>query len=227
MAASRGPLTRGAIASTAAPLLAREGAAAVTIRRLAEQLGVSPMAIYRHVADKNELLDLALDEIFSNVPEPRAAGGWDEVADRCHALRSHLLLNPGVIDLVFDRPTAVPNVLTGMNRMLQAIQASGVAPPDVVPTMDSLLMFVLGSVRWQVGRGATSSRAGRLAGGPHVGPVAEHARAIAERDPDEHFAFGLNRLLIGLRTAARPGARRSRSEPPQRRRPGAAGDLPS
>ena len=72
-AADRGRgLKREAIVSAAVAIADREGLAAVSIRRVAAELGIRPMSIYTHVASKDDLVDLMLDQVIAEalVPEP-------------------------------------------------------------------------------------------------------------------------------------------------------------
>ncbi|QKG23173.1 TetR/AcrR family transcriptional regulator [Actinomadura verrucosospora] len=68
--ARRGRLTRDRIVAAAARIVGREGSAALSMRKVADELGSAPMSIYRHVRDKDELLVLVLDRIVAELPRP-------------------------------------------------------------------------------------------------------------------------------------------------------------
>ncbi|MDL4813498.1 TetR/AcrR family transcriptional regulator [Actinomadura opuntiae] len=63
-------LTRDRIVDAAARIVGREGSAALSMRKVADELGSAPMSIYRHVRDKDELLVLVLDRIVAGLPRP-------------------------------------------------------------------------------------------------------------------------------------------------------------
>jgi AcrR family transcriptional regulator len=64
-------IDRAGIVAAAEGIVLREGIDALTVRRVADELGTSAMALYRHVADKNALLVLVLNELYRRLPQPR------------------------------------------------------------------------------------------------------------------------------------------------------------
>src|SRR5947199_6790884 len=72
----RPPLTRPRVVRTALRLVDERGLATLTMRSLATELQVSPMALYNHVQDKDELLDLVLDLVLGEVELSAPAGDW-------------------------------------------------------------------------------------------------------------------------------------------------------
>jgi TetR/AcrR family tetracycline transcriptional repressor len=103
--AERTDLSRAAIVDRALTIADAEGLDAVTIRRLGQELGVTPMALYWHVKNKEELLDAMGDRLFDEMVIDAAAGpSWHEklravVETLLSALRAH----PSVRDLAFRR----------------------------------------------------------------------------------------------------------------------------
>src|SRR5262245_23362885 len=74
----RRTLDQRQVVKTALALLDEGGLDELTMRRLAERLGVKAASLYRHVRDKDELLVLLGDEISGEIPLPRGPGGWKE-----------------------------------------------------------------------------------------------------------------------------------------------------
>src|ERR1700751_500561 len=75
----RDPISRDAIVTTAIGLLAREGLARLSMRRLAEELGTAAASLYWHVGSKDGLLDLVLDEVIGEEQVPEAdPSRWQE-----------------------------------------------------------------------------------------------------------------------------------------------------
>src|SRR6478672_5044613 len=67
------------------------GIAALTIRSLAQELGVKPMSVYYHVANKDEILDGLVDIVFSEIKLPTIGGDWrSEMRRRAHSARTVL-----------------------------------------------------------------------------------------------------------------------------------------
>ena len=93
--------SRAAIVDAARGIVERDGIAALSMRRVATELGSSPMAIYRHVRDKDELLVLLLDALAREVPRPELA---DEPRTRlrqvCRAMHDGLATYPWVVEVL-------------------------------------------------------------------------------------------------------------------------------
>jgi TetR/AcrR family transcriptional regulator, tetracycline repressor protein len=106
----RVPLTRALIASVAADLIKAEGIDALTMRTVAAKLGVSAMALYHHVSDKDEIIRLVGDDILAHIqlPDPDS-GDWRVLlTDAVHATHDALLSVPGMTTVMLTR-TLLPN----------------------------------------------------------------------------------------------------------------------
>lgn len=109
-AVERVPLTRQLIASIAADLIKAEGIEALTMRTVAAKLGVSAMALYHHVADKDEIVRLVGDDILARIelPDPDS-GDWRQLlTDVVHATHEALLSVPGMTSVLLTR-TLLPH----------------------------------------------------------------------------------------------------------------------
>ena len=85
------------------------GLHAIGVRQVAERLGVTPMALYRHVGDKEGLLAEITDALYGEIELPRPGDGWwDELALLAHSTRRVLLAHPWSVPL-FSRPLAGPH----------------------------------------------------------------------------------------------------------------------
>ncbi|MEV0108262.1 GntR family transcriptional regulator [Nocardia sp. NPDC050799] len=108
-----------------------EGLDAVSMRRLAAELGVGPMSLYRFVANKDELLTRMADEVFGELDLPRPKlGGWRADLERIARLqwqlcRRHLWL-PEVVS--FTRPLLVPGMMAQTEWILRALEGLGLPP---------------------------------------------------------------------------------------------------
>ncbi len=81
--------------ATAVRIIDADGLDALTVRRLASELGVAAMTVYSYVSSKDELLDLVVDGVAGGVALPPAKGDWRERAEAlAHSLRAVLLTHP-------------------------------------------------------------------------------------------------------------------------------------
>jgi AcrR family transcriptional regulator len=102
--ATRADLSRDAIAERAPAVMARDGPDAVTIRRIAQEFGVTPMALYWHVANKDELLAAMGDALLADVTPPPATGSWSsQLRGVVETLVENLSRHPAAAELVFPR----------------------------------------------------------------------------------------------------------------------------
>src|SRR3984893_12519749 len=153
----RGGVTVDDVVAAAIDIVDREGVDGLTIRRVAEACGLSPMGLYRHVRDKDDLLDRVVDAVvgpgLQDLQDLQASGPWDrQVADLFRNLRRLLLDHPGVAALCVLRPTPVIGVARFYARMLAALAEGGFTGTDAVHAFDTLLMFTFGSVLWEIPR---------------------------------------------------------------------------
>ena len=101
---AKGDLSREAIVERALTVMDIEGPDAVTIRRIAEEFGVTPMALYWHVANKDELLDAMGDAILAGVAPPSATGSWSvQLRGVVENLITEFSRHPAAAELVFPR----------------------------------------------------------------------------------------------------------------------------
>src|SRR5947209_5534948 len=77
--AARRPLTRERILQTGLQMIDQQGLEAFTMRKLAQELGVDPMSIYRHFQNKDALLDGVADVLWEEIELPGSEAGWEEL----------------------------------------------------------------------------------------------------------------------------------------------------
>lgn len=123
----RGTLSRDRILQAALDIVDAHGAEAVTMRRIAGELGVDPMALYRHVKDKDALLDGMVELLWRQVPlPPRQRGDWIEpLRSYAHALRDALMAHPCAAGLLLARPVMFRPVLEAYDTLLGNIRDGG------------------------------------------------------------------------------------------------------
>lgn len=100
-----GRLNRDRVIEGALELIDEEGLNALSMRRLAEKLGVKPMTLYSHVSDKDDLIDGVVVRVLEEVELPAADGAWDEAVREAFAsYRQALLRHPHVVPIIMRRP---------------------------------------------------------------------------------------------------------------------------
>lgn len=115
---ARPALTRERALRAAVALADGDGIDAVSMRNLAARLGVTPMALYKHVANKEDLLSGMIDTIIASYDPPTAGGDWQTaVRDRILSARRVLLRHPWARLVIESRRTRTPQVLAYMDSL--------------------------------------------------------------------------------------------------------------
>jgi AcrR family transcriptional regulator len=232
----RGPgrgLQLQAVVEAATDLADREGLGAVTMRRVAQQLGVSAMTLYTYVPGKAELVDLMLDAAYRRLPlAPTAGRPWRvRLAEVAEENRGLYLAHPWASAVSTLRPPLGPGLMAKYEHELAALDGLGLTDVERDDALTCLLAFVQAGAR-----SAADARAAQVdsamsdaqwwaANAPllarvldedayplavRVGSAAGAAHGSAH-DPDHAYRFGLERLLDGLAALV---DRRTRRAPP-------------
>jgi AcrR family transcriptional regulator len=122
----RTPLNRERVLRTAIELADRQGVDGLSMRRLSAELGVVPMALYKHVANKDELLDAMINAIVAEIDPPRTDIDWKTaVRERILSARRMLLRHPWASRVMESRTRPTPNVMAYMDSMIAMFTAGG------------------------------------------------------------------------------------------------------
>jgi AcrR family transcriptional regulator len=122
----RAPLSRDRVLGAAVALADKAGIESLSMRRLAEELGVVPMALYKHVANKEELLDGMIDVVVGEIDPPVAGAGWKSaVRQRILSARRALLRHPWASRVMESKNNPTPVVLAYMDSMIGLFRAGG------------------------------------------------------------------------------------------------------
>ena len=217
----RGPKARLAvpdIVAAAVGIADREGLSALTTRRVAETLGISPMSVYTYVPGKDELLDLMLDGVLGEVKAPRGETWREKLADVARQNWALALRHPWMLEVATHRPVLGPNVFAKWNAELAAVDGIGLDELEMDRVLTLVLDYVSGAVRGAARERWVKERTGMTDGewwdkvapfltevvtdwspypvASRVGPVT--GEAYGAHDPEGAFAFGLERVLDGL-----------------------------
>lgn len=192
----RDPISRDAIVAAAIRLLDAEGLDALSMRRIAAELGTGAASLYWHVGSKDGLLDLVFDQIIGEleVPDP-VPGQWrEQLKDVARAQRAISLRHPSVVRISIGRIPMGPNALRYSERVLAVLRAGGLPPRLAVQGSHLLISTVNGFTLDETGAGDAARPAASAgqdgAGGVRGGgtkEAAEMARAYLASLPPQQF----------------------------------------
>jgi AcrR family transcriptional regulator len=218
---AREPLDRELIVSTAIRIADQEGLEALSMRRLAQELGSGATSLYRHVANKDELLDLAVDAVLGEVPlADDSTLDWQQrTGDLARGIRTTLRRHPGVAMLFGFRVTRGPNALAIADRLLGILRSAGLEGAQLGLAYQAV-------TTWAVAFGAIDSRdvarpaTERQTSAQQHDMIEQMLAALppdrypnvvaaftfgAEMTADAQFAYGLEALIAGI-AAGLPGS---------------------
>ncbi|WP_250556568.1 TetR/AcrR family transcriptional regulator [Pseudonocardia lacus] len=194
-----------------------EGMSAVSMRRVAADLGSGTASLYRYVRNRDELVELMVDAVWADeLPEP--SGDWRrDLTTFARSQRDTLLRHPWLSAELTGRPTFGPNVL---RRSEAALAAATALTPDITlasQVVGTVLAYVRGAVAAEIAERLAHLRTGltqeqwQRSLGPYIRGVVESgefphfARRVVEADEppaEERFAFGLGCVLDGVAAGA-------------------------
>ncbi len=206
----RVPLSRERVLRAAIGLADSGGIESLTMRRLAQELGVEAMSLYHHVANKDDILGGIAEMVVDEMELPAPGADW-MAAVRRSAISSYsvLLSHPWAASLLLSSPTVNNARLRYMNALLGTLRAAGFSPEMTDHAYHALESHTMGFTLWVVGMNlGTDDDLANMATTfleklpreelPHL---AEHIEQhLRERSPEEEgeFAFGLDLILDGL-----------------------------
>lgn len=207
----RPAFSREAITAAAVALADTEGIDAVTMRRVAAEVGAGVMSLYSYAPDKETLLDLMIDHVSGELPASAPlTGDWrTDLKAVGHLQRDHMLRHPWLPAAVHSRRTLGPNALAFLEHALAALRPIGLDGAARLEVFAQLTAFVAGHVAHEVAQAEAAQSPDRAAAealylaavaadGHH--PELAEALATAGRPltPDATFTRFLNRLVDGL-----------------------------
>jgi len=201
-------LSRERIVAAAVELADAEGLAALSMARLAERLGCGTMSIYRHVANKDELVTFMLSTAPGPPPGPTEDTDWsDALTGWAIGLWDVYHRHPWVLQAAAAGPPVDPGQLAWLNAGLAALAGTGLTERDKLAAVMAVLHYVRGAA-------ALAIEAGQVDGPDYAGllrrvPDAERFPALAaavdagafdDEDGDHRAEFrsGLGQLLDGI-----------------------------
>jgi AcrR family transcriptional regulator len=205
-------LTRNRIVAAAMDLIERDGVEAVSMRRLASELGCGVMSVYNHVPSKSALLDGVADAVMSGIEITSVPGaGWQEqVRAQARAFRQIARAHPRCTLIMVSRPPSSAATVRPVENALATLRDAGFSGHDAVRIVRAVVAYIMGSLLREIGvapgLGEDDSEASRPR--PHLRAaefpqVTDLTAELSASDPDADFEFGLD-LLVRAADALHP-----------------------
>jgi len=143
----RAPLHRERVLEAAMALADAGGIAALSMRRLAEELGVEAMSLYHHFANKEAILDGMVDAVFGEIDFPTSRAGWRAaMLRRARSARAALLRHPWAIGLMESRRNPGPATLRHHDAVLGVLRRGGFSVAAAASAFSLLDSYTYGFV---------------------------------------------------------------------------------
>jgi AcrR family transcriptional regulator len=200
-------LTRDKVVDAALALIDKTGADSVTMRGLADAVGVTPMALYNHFSSKRDLLSAIAESVISAAEFDGSHADWRVQVRHCfEALRKLCLQHPGLPRLLEFEGTAPASAFAPMEVTLRALHEAGLDEVDSVRTYFLLTGFTLAQAAYQTRpipdlEPSEKIRTERIAGRGYT--ATERLELPATWDFDASFAFGISLILNGVEATVR------------------------
>lgn len=221
----RTPLSRDRVLRAAVALADGAGIESLSMRNLAQELGVVPMALYKHVANKDELLDGMIDVIVGEIEPLAPAADWKQaVRRRILSARQVLLRHPWAALAIESRNTPTPAILAYLNSMVEALRAGGLSVDLAHHVLHAMGSRMLGFSQELFDATRRAGRSGTIepdppaslppefaAMFPHLAEIATAAShdggSVVGQGCDDQFEFefALDLLLDGIERLHRQG----------------------
>lgn len=223
---ARTPLTREAIVDAALRVVDKEGADALSMRRVAEELGTGPASLYWHISSKDELINLLVDRVVGEIEPPRTdpARWQEEFREWMLRAREVFRRHPGVGGFTLGRIPVGPNMVRVAEASLALLRGAGI-PDRIAAYAPDLLAQYLGATAYEESLGLPSPTGEELPPEEVVGMIRRYFESLpADRfpnihatldhlvggGPDERFELGLEIIIRGFASyIQRQGLRRS------------------
>lgn len=204
---TRTRLTGEQVAKAALELADADGLEALSMRALADRLGVGTMTLYGYFRNKDELLDAVVDSAVGDSDATALDGDWREQL-RTHVLdaRRSLLRHPSLVELRVRRPVLRPEALRFSETALSILRGAGLDVRESTAGFRLLFTYTFGFAALSPAGSTEDDRRAALAAlaalPPDEYPSLTEAREEASRamGGDEVFEYGLDRILDGLET---------------------------
>ena len=206
----RAPVTRQRVLAEAVALADEFGIAALTMRKLADRLQVEPMSLYHHVANKDEILDGMVDQVFGEVELPSLRADWQTaMRDRADSARGVLRRHPWAIGLMEARATPGPANLRHHDAVIGCLRGAGFSIELAAHAFSAINSYLYGFAMQELNLPfSTPQETAEMAETflrqfpaeeyPHLGELTVEHVLQPGYDYGDEFHYGLDLILSGL-----------------------------
>ncbi|MDO3648059.1 TetR/AcrR family transcriptional regulator [Nocardia mangyaensis] len=199
------PLSREQIVVEAVRLLDEEGFDALSMRKLGARLGAGATSLYTHVANKDELLELVVDQVIGEIPVPEPeARRWRAVMhEQAAGVRATMLAHPW-ITVVLSNAALVylgPNMMRLTDSMIAILEVADFSAEVVDIAADAIFQFIVGSCSNEAAMLMTIARSG-LSAEQWVTQVLTASEAASRPYPRLHQRYATRLAQSGTATTA-------------------------
>jgi AcrR family transcriptional regulator len=199
-------LTRDRVLAAAVGLADERGLDAVSMRQVGDALGFEAMSLYRHVRDKDDLLDGMVESVVARFPARDETLDWREsLRTLVRGAHDELLAHPWVAALATSRPSVGPARLRFVDSVLATLLAGGCSPQLAHDAMHAVevhvFAFTLQEIRLNAGASAHGYQLDAVRGDSALYPHLAAMLATATHDHVAEFEFVLELLIVGIERA--------------------------
>ena len=215
------PLSRERVLQAALVLADTGGIDSLSMRRLAQELGVKAMSLYNHVTDKDDILDGIVDMVFGEIAVPSELEDWQEIMRvRANSVHQALLRHPWASPLMQSRTNPGPATLRHHDAVIGSLRAAGFTIHLAAHAFSVIDSYIYGFAQQQQNLTYTTAEdaaavaqdiLGHLPPDtyPHLAELIVEHVLQPDYDYSREFGFGLDLILGGLDLLSHGGARTS------------------
>jgi AcrR family transcriptional regulator len=195
------PLSREAIVDAALRLGDAEGLDAVSLRRVAAELGAGPMRLYGYVGSKDELLALMVDRVYGEIEFPPGSGDWRAaLRATAHGTERAARRHPWFVSIAGAHPPQGPGGLRLLEGALAAVDGLGLDAPAMVQAVHAVFAYTVGFVQLELvpSSAPADDHLGRMVASGELPTLARVLGSLGAVDAEGSFASGLELVLAGL-----------------------------
>ena len=212
----RVPLSRERVLSAAITLADERGIASLTMRKLAQVLGVEAMSLYYHVANKDDILDGMVDAVFDEIDLPSSAADWKTaMRRRAISTRNVLSLHPWATSMMQSRINPGPALLRHHNWVIGSLREAGFPVALAAHAFSAMDAYIYGfALQEETLPFETPEETAEIAAAfleqfpietyPHLAEMTIEHIMKPGYDYSEEFEFGLDLILDGLERVRYP-----------------------
>ncbi|MBF6074640.1 TetR/AcrR family transcriptional regulator [Nocardia beijingensis] len=175
---AKAPLSREVIVETGLRILDRDGAAALTMRRVAQDLDTGAASLYVYVANRDDLMAAMLDHVLGSVPEPAGADWRERLTALIDAMVAAMSRHEGLALVALGVIPSSPNAMRLVESMLRSLTEAGLDDRTAAWAVDLLYLHITAS--------AAEQSAHRTGGGSEQEYLATIERRFAELPADRY-----------------------------------------